>query len=79
MTIITGDYLTLEIMYRDTYNGGYTKRHAVVSFNDESDNEKEWYQELFKRLDRWGEKAVEIKFHYNGNNEDEYTWVEIRG
>lgn len=79
MTIITGDYLTLEIMYRDTYNGGYNKRHAVVDFNDKDDNEEEWYQELFTRLDRWGEKAVEIKFHYNGGAGDEHTWTKVRG
>ena len=78
MKVITGDYLTLDVIYRDTYNGGYSKGTAVVDFNDE-ENEEEWYEELFKALDRWGDKAVEITFHYNGGAGDEYIWTKVRG
>ena len=79
MKVIMDDYLTLDVIYRHTYDGGYSKRTAVVDFNDDEENEEEWYEELFKALDRWGEKAVEITFHYNGGAGDEYTWTKVRG
>lgn len=78
MTLITGDYLKLEVTYRHNYDGGYSKGTAVVDFNDEA-YEEEWYEELFKRLDRWGRKAIEIKCICTFPDGDEYTWTKVRG